>query len=70
MTNEDRFLFGEWLADGSLDLNIDQFTQLLDLFEYDDPYFDRAEYVTMVMALTTKEKFDRNGLKLVQHDRD
>ena len=50
MTSEDRGLFREWLADGSLDLHIDQFTQLLDLFEYDDPYFDRGEYVAEVMS--------------------
>jgi hypothetical protein len=65
MTSEDRGLFREWLADGSLDLHIDQFTQLLDLFEYDDPYFDRGEYVAEVMSSVTRTKYDRHGLRLV-----
>jgi len=66
MNQDDRDVFKEWLADGSFDLHIDQFTQLLDLFEYDDPYFDREEYVAEVMSSVAREKFARHGLRLIE----
>jgi len=38
----------------------------LTIFEYDDPYFDREEYVAEVMSSVAREKFERHGLRLIE----